>query len=392
MMSLLITWSEPELCTCDYNIKKPWFVYFNIKNEVTGEVLRKQFRGGINYYHTKEERVREGNALRDFWQEQLEKGKYNPWAKGIEQNPIEIPETVQDGLERILALKKAALKRKSYRNYQQIFTMFLEWLKQHNYHRFRLYQFNNAMAQAYMDYLLTVKGYSGKTHNNQHGILHSFFSAMLAPGRKWIPANPFAGIEMLPEDQGDNIPYTEEERNAISDYLRKKDRRLYFAVNFVFHAFIRKTELTTIRVRDIDWENRTIKINSQAAKNRVQDCVTISDSLLDIMHAMGLDLAPKNYFIFGKDLYTCAEQMKRPDDISDRYLQCKVAMGYKAGDGKTFYSWKHTGAIAYWNALKDPYALMRQLRHGDLKTTMIYLRSLGLNPNFQFLQSNVSIS
>lgn len=390
-MSLLITWSEPELCTYDLNLAKSWFVYFDIKNELTGQVLRKQFRGDINTFTTRASRLEEGNALRQYWLDRLKKGNYNPWRTGENAMPAELPETLEEALAKILALKKASLKHKSFRGYRNIHDMFTEWLKQFNYHKLRLYQFTPTMAQSYLDFLLLKKGYSGKTHNTQHGILHALFSSMMVTGRKWIPVNPFAGIEALPEDQGDNIPYMDEERAAITIYLRQHDLRMYYAINFLFHCFIRKTELTTIRVGDIDWKNKTIKINSHAAKNRIQDSVTIPEAFMGIVLEMGLDKAPKHYYIFGKRMETSADRMTRPDDISDRYLVHKKEMGYAAGDGKTFYSWKHTGVIAYYNILKDPYALMRQLRHGDLKTTMIYLRSLGLNPNYQFLSASVNL-
>lgn len=390
-MSLLITWSEPELCTYDFDLSKAWFVYFDIRNELTGAVLRKQYRGGINTSWTKEERLQLGNALLTYWKRRLESGQYNPWAKGIAANPIELPETIGDALTKILALKEKALRPKSFRGYRNIHDMFAAWLARFNYQKLRLYQFTPAMAQAYLDFLLLEKGYSGKTHNNQHGILHAIFSAMMVKGRKWIDANPFGGIDMLPEDQGDNIPYTEKERADITAHLLEHDRRMYFAINFLFHCYIRKTELTTIRVGDIDWRNKTIKINSQAAKNRVQDSVTIPEAFMPILLEMGLDMAPKHFYIFGKRMETCESRMTRPDDISDRYLRLKKEMDYAAGDGKTFYSWKHTGVVAYYNLIKDPYPLMRQLRHSDLKTTMIYLRSLGLSPNLQYLSANISL-
>jgi len=51
------------------------------------------------------------------------------------------------------------------------------------------------------------------------------------------------------------------------------------------------------------------------------------------------------------------------------------------GKEKTLYSWKHTGGIDYYNVVKDPYPIMQQLRHHSLQITMIYLKSLGLQPN-----------
>lgn len=390
-MSLLVTWTEPELCCYDFNLAHAWFVYFDIKNELTGQVLRKQFRGGINYYQTKEKRLEQGNALLSHWKKKLDKGQYNPFVKGAEHNPVEFPENVKDALAKILALKRASLKPKPFRNYRNIHDMFLGWLERFSYHKLRLYQLQPNIAQAYLDYLLIEKEYAGKTHNNQHGILHAFFGAMMVPGRAWIDKNPFAGVRLLPEDIGSNMPYDEKEKTLIIDHLKQFERRMFYAVSFLFHCFIRKTELTTIRVGNIDWQNKTIRINSQAAKNRIQDCVTIPESFLPILLEMELDRAPKHFYIFGKKMLTCADRMTRPDDISDKYLVIKKDLGFEANDNKTFYAWKHTGVIAYWNIIKDPYVIMRQCRHSTLDTTLVYLKSLGLNPNMPFLSAKAEL-
>ena len=206
-----------------------------------------------------------------------------------------------------------------------------------------------------------------------------------------LPKHPFKGISQLPEQGGNNLAYSEPERLKVIDYLKANDRRMYYAVSFLFHGFIRKTELTTIKVGDIDFENKTIRINSGAAKNRTQESVTITEGLLQVITEMGLDLAPAGHFIFGHQMMTVEKKINKPDNISDRYLEIKKEIGFVAGDGKTFYAWKHTGVVAYWNALKDPYAIMRQCRHRDLKTTLVYLKSLGLNPNFQFRDAMVKI-
>lgn len=386
-MTTLITWSEPELCTYDFDLSRQWFIYFTVRNELTGAEVRRQHRGNINTYHSKEQRIRQAAALIAYWKDRLKSGQYNPWAEPEDKE--EMPATVKDAMARILALKKRALKPKSFRNYRDIVNMFTSWLTLRQLGNLRLYQFTADRAQHYMDYLLTEKQYSGKTYNNQQGILHAFFSAMMVKGRAWIKENPFTGIEALPEDQGSNTPYSDKERAEITAYLKIHDRRMYYAIHFLFHCYIRKTELTTIRVRDIDWTNKTIRINSQAAKNRVQDSVAIPDAFLPILKEMGLDLAPASFYIFGKKMETVADRMVRPDDISDRYLVHKKAMGYKARDGKNFYSWKATGVIAYWAVIKDPFVIMRQCRHSDLKTTLIYMKSLGLNPNAQFIAARV---
>jgi len=255
-MSLSITWSEPELCTYNGDISQPWFIYFDIKNELTGQVLRKQFRGGINFYPGKEERTKEGRAYLAFWKKKLESGMYNPWMKATDRNPVAIPETLKDGLAQALALKKTSLTKKSFRGYRNIHDMFLAWLERFNYQKLRLYQFQARHAQAYLDFLILEKGYGGKTHNTHKGILQALFSMMSADARQWISANPFEPIELLPADSGKNIPYDEAEKSKIIEHLKLIDIRMYYAVAFIYHCFIRKTELTSIRVGDIDWEAR----------------------------------------------------------------------------------------------------------------------------------------
>jgi hypothetical protein len=59
-----IHYSAVELCTYNNDLSKAWFVYFDIRNNETNVIIRKQFRGGINYSHNVAERTRVGNELK----------------------------------------------------------------------------------------------------------------------------------------------------------------------------------------------------------------------------------------------------------------------------------------------------------------------------------------
>jgi integrase len=163
---------------------------------------------------------------------------------------------------------------------------------------------------------------------------------------------------------------------------------MYYAVNFTYHAYIRKSELCELKVESIDWESSTIRIDSSGAKNRKQESVTITDGLMAVLLEMGLDMAPKHFYIFGRGLETTPEKCTRSEAISERHRRLKKNAGLP-DDGKAYYSWKHTGVIDYFKEIKDIYAVMRQCRHSDLKTTMIYLKSLGLNPNTEFRKAQI---
>lgn len=79
-MSERFSWTDPKICTYDFNLSKPWFVYFDYTDHLTGDVIRKQFRGPINRKKTKEDRILYANTTRDYWKKQLQAG-YNPFSE-----------------------------------------------------------------------------------------------------------------------------------------------------------------------------------------------------------------------------------------------------------------------------------------------------------------------
>ena len=80
---------------------------------------------------------------------------------------------------------------------------------------------------------------------------------------------------------------------------------------------------------------------------------------------------------FRRGLKTWDQQFINPNHISSLHLKFSREIGIRKEC--TLYSWKHTGASKLYMLTKDPYKVMRHLRHHSLEMTMIYLRSLGFN-------------
>lgn len=114
-------------------------------------------------------------------------------------------------------------------------------------------------ARGYIDYLLVERGNAGKTANNQMGYMHGAFAVMLQ--REMITKNPFSGIAKQKHDIGKNIAFDEKEKRAIAARLRGSDIQLYYFIQFMYHCFIRRSEIIRIKVGDIDWTNKTILLN-----------------------------------------------------------------------------------------------------------------------------------
>jgi integrase len=133
----------------------------------------------------------------------------------------------------------------------------------------------------------------------------------------------------------------------------------------------------------------TITISSESAKNRTQQSVTIPKALEPILRDLKLETYPADWYLFGRYEKISQQRTKKSDYFSYKFR--KIANSLNIDKTKGFYAWKHSGVCALYEATKDPYIVMVQARHSDIKTTMIYLRSLGLTVDERVRRADFSL-
>lgn len=372
--------AEPKSC----DMSKDWYVWFRFFDSHSRTWKQLRYKKGINEIKNYKERLREANALRQAILEEL-RGGWNP-LQPDQPTTIKIY-SLASGIDFILKLKAATLRTKTKYAYRYIMANFKEWLDTMGMLEDGIKFFTPAMAQEYMDWLLMKKQYSGRTYNDHLIVLRTFFNCFV--DRDWIQKNPFRAVKKKTQTVGRNLAYTDQERILLSNHLQMNDRRLWYFTQIMFHCFIRRTELTTIRVKHIDLVNHTIIIPGDTAKNNTQESVVIPRDLVQVLMEMQLHRHHPEDFVFGRKLETCGERYKNPNWISSRHNDIVKALGIDPEKG--LYSWKHSGVCAYYYATgKDIYSVMRQLRHREMNTTMIYLKSLGLIQNEAFRTASVA--
>lgn len=370
-------WTEPVLCHYNYDLSKEWYVFYQFTDLFTGQTIRKQNRGGINYYKTKDERIRRANAVRKHWRQELENGS-NPFIKdNVSKMPYDY--TIGEAFEKMLSLKLPSLGKRAKETYTHVNKIFVTWLKTKKLYHVPTMNFNQ--ASEYMDYLTSEKKYSGRTHNDHLIILKVFINAMIE--REWITKNPFKKVKRLETTIGRNLAYSEDEKVLLKDHLYNIDRQMYYFSQIMYYCFIRRSELAKLKVGDFDLVNNTITIPAGVSKNKTQESVVIPVGLDPVLKEMKLSQYHKNDYVFGSLLMRSPHPYKNHNHISTRHNKHLEKLGIDKEKG--LYSWKHSGVcVAYYATGKDIYSVMRQLRHRDLNTTQIYLKSLGLIQNDVF--------
>lgn len=373
--------TDPKICPVSLDISKDWYVWFRFFDGATWKQLR--YKRDLNCFKTLRERLPQANALKQLLKEELESG-WNPIIKASEQ-PIRIY-SIQEAITHIMNIKTATLSKKSKEAYTYITKLLLAWLDSQTKLNLHVKRFSSAMAQEYMDQLLLKKKYSGRTFNDHLIILRTFFNCFIE--REWIERNPFRSVKKKTQTIGRNLAYTDSEKELLEKTLIEKNIRLYCLTQFMYHCFIRRTEMTFLKVKHIDKINHTIIIPGENAKNRHQESVVIPMGLEPVIAAMELEKYSSEDYLFGRGLKTCSRPIKNPNWLSTWHNDIVKSLGIDPQKG--LYSWKHSGVCRYYTRTKDIYSIMRQLRHRDMKTTEIYLKSLGLIMNDTFRNAMVA--
>ncbi len=366
-------YTTPKLCSRGGDIAKSWYVYFYYTDH---QGTKKQFRYklGLNSLKTKRERELEAAGIISALLTKLEDG-WNPSTNVNEEQSPDI--TVSDAFDKILDLKKAYITARSYKTYYDQTNLFKKWLKAKRYDHLFTQNFTSFHLRQYFDYLLSEKKYCGKTYNGHLTALRTFFSCCVERG--FMKASPVIGFKCVRQETGKNTVYSYEEERKLEALMKRDNYSFFLATRFVRYCFLRRSELSRVQVKHINWDNKTLIIPSENSKSRMQDSVTIPKSLEKMIIFSGILNNDPDAYVFGKGFTPSLTKLNRVDDFSDAQRAYNKECGVKPEC--TFYSWKHTGAVELYNLTKDPYVVMRQCRHSDIKMTMIYLRSLGCGVN-----------
>jgi integrase len=363
---------------CD--LTKTWYVYFSFRDNKTGKFRFFRLYGDINQSKKKEQRVIKAQRLIDDIDLKLKSG-WNPFSginyytdflstkrKGIEK---QADYSVLYWLNHYLSVRDTRNRNKTTQTYLSKLRIFFEFLKQNSIDKINIQQFTEQHAKDFNTYLIK-KNLSPTTVNEYNRTLKSFFTDLVAD--ELILKNPFGKFKKIPEHREGKHPFSNLQIAQLKNEICKTDAQLWLAVNLMYYCFIRPGEIRMLKLSDIYFEEQKIKIRSEISKNKKTQYVSIPFQLLDLMIKQELNKYNSEFYVIGCDGEPGQEPVTR-DFLSKKHKEITKRLGYSSRF--TFYSWKHTGALAAWRAgisIKD---IKEQMRHHSLDMTDIYLKTIG---------------
>ncbi len=254
---------------------------------------------------------------------------------------------------------------KTINTYEEALKVYEAFLKKNN---FDFKKVDTKIANLYKAYLIDAQ-YENKTSSLKLSAMRSFYSYLREI--KVIESNPFLNIhnpkveKKLPNFLKNN------ETKMILDFKNVKNEieaRNYVMVEFLYATGLRVSEMVNIKLSDINFSDKTIKIMGKGSKERIvfyKACESILAKYLKDIRPIILKDKPSEYLFINN----------QGNKISTRMVEIiiqKIAQTQKLKQKVTPHTLRHTFATDLLNNGADIRSVGELLGHESLSTTQIY--------------------
>ncbi|WP_044403422.1 site-specific integrase [Lacinutrix sp. Hel_I_90] len=317
---------------------KIWEIVYYVINPNTGKLERKRKR--VKPLKNKTYRKKLAIVMVNRLNERL-KGGWNPYYENkTTKELVQVNVACKDYLNRAqIEFDDDNLRFDSLKTYRSQINLLLEYLEDVICKPELLcYKIDNEFIGNYLDYVRYTKGRSARTRDNYLGFMTTFCKFLLS--KKYISHNPTDVFQRINKKTKQRTVISEAQRLEIFEYFAFNDEAFLILCLSCYYCLIRRTELTKIKVKDLNFEKQTLFIDSSDSKNRKSAFVTIPNQLLEKLkdHVSGFSA---DYYLFSNKGYVPGPTKINPDLISRkwRFMREKLELPKNIH----WYSLKDTG-------------------------------------------------
>lgn len=344
-----IVYSPVKTCTYNNDLSKSWFVYFEVTDRDLGITIKKQYRGGVNYFKTVSSRTKRCNELAAFWSRRLKDG-WNPFDDDTEESSgMQLSKALDWGLQKCVVATKTRL------DYACTVRFTKTAAEKLGLSHAKVAGIQKKHILLLLDEIKKERQWSNHAYNKNSGYLSAIFSQL--EKYQIIASNPAAKIDSLPVAESNYYqPFTAAEKKVLRSKLPGIHKNFYNFLMLEYHTGIRPKESLALKISDVYLKNRLIKIvpllAEENSKTKNIRLVPLNDHIFNILseHIAG-DL-PNDYYIFGRPpgersdasapAYFSPSRLRIKRDTATKLYKKLVWNGLKIH--KHMYALKHTGA------------------------------------------------
>ena len=345
-------------------VKENWLIVYHAKVPAQNEF--KRFRKRVPPLSPTREREKYAKKMIATINQKLENG----WSPFYEDNNVKY-KSLEYCAELFLKMQEREVEEgvkrtDTLRSYKSFLDLFVKYLKDKKLMLKFVIEIDTFVIQNYLDYLFYDRKNSARTYNNHLKFLNTFF--LWCKTKNFINANPAESIKPKAKVQKKREVLAVDIKAKVKT-LRETNFHYYVLCMLTYYCFIRRTELTKLKVSDVYLHGGYIVIDGENSKNRKTESVTIPDVFLSDL-AQHLTTANNSDYLFSTNKFKAGPTPITPKKISDEWAKFRKL--HKFDSKYQFYSLKDTGITDLLNSGIPAIKVRDQARHYDLKITESY--------------------
>jgi len=341
---------------------KDWYVDFLSFDPVEGRLKRKKYM--IPASLSKTEKRKRGAEMVGMLTTNLQRG-WNPWAGNQNSRGYT---TVDECLDLYMKYVMKKTRIKTQQAYRSRVNMLKKFIDTRAFPIRYIYQYDEAFITEYLDWLYLDHEVSETTRNNYRDWCYGFGEWLSA--RRFIANNPAAKIPLLREKEKKRKDLTAKMISQMEEYLMDTNRYFLLACYMEYYTFIRPTELSYLKIKDINIKEQSVMVYGEHSKNKRDSKVGLNKKIIMFMIDLGVLNAPGDYYLFGKRFRPSPDRFG-PDQFNREWKRMRKEL--KWSDVYQFYSLKDSGIRDLANSAGVVVA-RDQARHQDVTTTNRYIQ------------------
>lgn len=349
----------------ELRINKQWLIVYYVKNPLTKELDRKRL--SVPVVKSKNERLKLAKKITLNINLKLEAG-WNPYYTSEVSNDFKTIDfcfnTFITHIE--FEVKNKVMREDSLRSYKSYISMIKLFIEEKKYEVKLLVELNKAFFVNYLEWIYFERKNTASTYNNHLTFIINFVNYCVS--KDWLKEN---FVNSIPRKKKQP-----KKRQVLSESIKEKVKKIedfdkhYFTLCMLtYFCFIRRTELTKIKVRDVNLYGGYINVLSENSKNTKTESVTIPNGFLPIIsdHLKDADI---NDYLFGSGDFKPSKNQLNPKKVSDTWAKYRKILAIPSE--YQFYSLKDTGITDLLNTGIPAIKVRDQARHYDLRITETY--------------------
>ncbi len=346
---------------------KRWEIVYYVLNPYSEKLERKRISVKPNKSITarrklaKQMIVEINNRLLNGWNPFLETPKTKEYTKLLDVFHLYIKHIT-------IEYKDNNLRLDTFRTYSSKLKNLITYINSIEKGNMLCYKFNDTIISDYLDYLRYERKVSARTRDNYMTFINTLCLWMVS--KKYLASNPCQGFKKTNKKGKTRIIIPTAERLKIFEYYREKNLNYLVMCMTCYYCLVRRTELSKIKVGDVNLDKSTLFISGEDSKNHRDGIVSIPNELAKLLvkHIQG---AKSTDYLFSNDNYATGTIRFKPNKATSDWSRMRNKINIDSNI--KWYSLKDTGITDLFYVKNMPLiSIKNQARHYSIKQTEAY--------------------